>query len=275
MKKAELSALMDSLGIAPSKKLGQNFLIDDNFLDSIIRIADIKPDDKVIEVGPGFGALTERLLKTGASVAAIEFDRKLAAWLRLTYANRGLCLIEGDACKIDVAGIYGADTPFRLISNLPYSAGTVIVANMLALKTPPSEMFIMLQKEVGMRFAAKEDTDEYGALTVRIQAMYQVELVNMAQHQMFYPRPEVDSCILRLTLRKDALGREHFRNLTRLVRASFAHRRKKMLKQAASMFDMDQVRSAMVSLGIDPDIRAEKVTVKQFIRMAEMLGGEK
>ena len=275
MKKAELSALMDSLGIAPSKKLGQNFLIDDNFLGSIIRIADIKPDDKVIEVGPGFGALTERLLKTGASVAAIEFDRKLAAWLRLTYANRGLCLIEGDACKIDVAGIYGADTPFRLISNLPYSAGTVIVANMLALKTPPSEMFIMLQKEVGMRFAAKEDTDEYGALTVRIQAMYQVELVKMAPPQMFYPRPEVDSCILRLTLRKDALGQEHFRNLTRLVRASFAHRRKKMLKQAASMFDMDQVRSAMVSLGIDPDIRAEKVTVKQFIRMAEMLGGEK
>ena len=275
MKKAELSALMDSLGIAPSKKLGQNFLIDDNFLDSIIRIADIKPDDKVIEVGPGFGALTERLLKTGASVAAIEFDRKLAAWLRLTYANRGLCLIEGDACKIDVAGIYGADTPFRLISNLPYSAGTVIVANMLALKTPPSEMFIMLQKEVGMRFAAKEDTDEYGALTVRIQAMYQVELVKMAPPQMFYPRPEVDSCILRLTLRKDALGQEHFRNLTRLVRASFAHRRKKMLKQAASMFDMEQVRSAMVSLGIDPDIRAEKVKVKQFIRMAEMLGGEK
>lgn len=275
MKKAELSALMDSLGIAPSKKLGQNFLIDDNFLDSIIRIADIKPDDKVIEVGPGFGVLTERLLKTGASVAAIEFDRKLAAWLRLTYANRGLCLIEGDACKIDVAGIYGADTPFRLISNLPYSAGTVIVANMLALKTPPSEMFIMLQKEVGMRFAAKEDTDEYGALTVRIQAMYQVELVKMAPPQMFYPRPEVDSCILRLTLRKDALGQEHFRNLTRLVRASFAHRRKKMLKQAASMFDMEQVRSAMVSLGIDPDIRAEKVTVKQFIRMAEMLGGEK
>lgn len=266
---------MDSLGIAPSKKLGQNFLIDDNFLDSIIRIADIKPDDKVIEVGPGFGALTERLLKTGASVAAIEFDRKLAAWLRLTYANRGLCLIEGDACKIDVAGIYGADTPFRLISNLPYSAGTVIVANMLALKTPPSEMFIMLQKEVGMRFAAKEDTDEYGALTVRIQAMYQVELVKMAPPQMFYPRPEVDSCILRLTLHKDALGQEHFRNLTRLVRASFAHRRKKMLKQAASMFDMEQVRSAMVSLGIDPDIRAEKVTVKQFIRMAEMLGGEK
>ena len=275
MKKAELSALMDSLGIAPSKKLGQNFLIDDNFLDSIIRIADIKPDDKVIEVGPGFGALTERLLKTGASVAAIEFDRKLAAWLRLTYANRGLCLIEGDACKIDVAGIYGADTPFRLISNLPYSAGTVIVANMLALKTPPSEMFIMLQKEVGMRFAAKEDTDEYGALTVRIQAMYQVELVKKAPPQMLYPRPQAAPCILRLTPPNAAVGQEHSRNSPRRDPASFAHRRKKMLKQAASMFDMEQVRSAMVSLGIDPDIRAEKVTVKQFIRIAEMLGGEK
>ena len=148
MKKSELDQLMMSLGIAPNRKLGQNFLIDDNFLDALIRLADVKPGDRIIEVGPGFGALTSRLLKTGASVAAIEFDRKLAAWLRMTYANRGLCLIEGDACRVDIASIYGIDTPFRLISNLPYSAGTVIVANMLTLKTPPSEMFIMLQKEV-------------------------------------------------------------------------------------------------------------------------------
>ena len=272
MKKSELDQLMMSLGIAPNRKLGQNFLIDDNFLDALIRLADVKPGDRIIEVGPGFGALTSRLLKTGASVAAIEFDRKLAAWLRMTYANRGLCLIEGDACRVDIASIYGIDTPFRLISNLPYSAGTVIVANMLTLKTPPSEMFIMLQKEVAMRFAAKEDTDDYGALSIRIQAMYTVELVKTAPPQMFHPRPEVDSSVLRLTLRPDAPDASRFRNLTRLVNASFAHRRKKMLKQAGAVFGLAQVENAMRTLGIDPDIRAEKVSGAQFLRMADLLG---
>ena len=271
MNKKQLAALMESLGVAPSKKLGQNFLVDANFVESIVRDAKILPDDRILEIGPGFGALTGLLLETGAHVAAIEFDRKLAAWLRERYKSTALNLIEGDACKVNIPAIYGEDTPFRLISNLPYSAGTVIVANMLTLKTPPSEMLVMLQKEVGMRLAASAGDEEYGALSVRVQNMYQVKCVRIAPPELFFPRPDVDSVILRLTLREDRPGPELFKRLTTLVKLSFAHRRKKMFKQATAGFDAEKLAAAMDQLGIDRDIRAEKVTPEQFRKLAELL----
>ncbi|MBO4633051.1 MAG: ribosomal RNA small subunit methyltransferase A [Lentisphaeria bacterium] len=272
MNKKQLIALMESLGVAPSKKLGQNFLVDSNFVESIVRSANIQPSDRILEIGPGFGALTGLLLETGARVTAIEFDRKLAAWLRERYKNTALKLIEGDACKVNIPEIYGDETPFRLISNLPYSAGTVIVANMLTLKTPPVEMMVMLQKEVGMRLAASAGEEEYGALSVRVQNMYQVETVKTAPPELFYPRPDVDSVILRLSLREDRPDPLLFKRLTTLVKLSFAHRRKKMFKQAAAAFAPDKLAGAMNLLGIDPDIRAEKVSPVQFRRLAELLG---
>ncbi len=272
MNKKQLTALMESLGVAPSKKLGQNFLVDQNFVESIVRDAKIRPDDRILEIGPGFGALTGLLLETGAQVAAIEFDRKLAAWLRERYKTTALNLIEGDACKVNIPAIYGEDTPFRLISNLPYSAGTVIVANMLSLKTPPTEMLVMLQKEVGMRLAASAGEEEYGALSVRVQNMYQVKCVRIAPPDLFFPRPDVDSVILRLTLREDRPEPEIFKRLTTLVKLSFAHRRKKMFKQAAAGFDGEKLAAAMDRVGIDRDIRAEKVTPEQFRQLAEFLG---
>ena len=271
MNKKQLTALMESLGVAPSKKLGQNFLVDTNFVESIIRAAKIQPSDRILEVGPGFGALTGLLLETGAQIAAIEFDRKLAAWLRERYKNTSLNLIEGDACKVNIPAIFGEDTPFRLISNLPYSAGTVIVANMLTLKTPPSDMLVMLQKEVGMRLASAAGEEEYGALSVRVQNMYKVETVRTAPPDLFYPKPDVDSVILHLTLRADRPDAALFKRLTTLVKLSFAHRRKKMFKQAASAFDPDRLSAAMSQLSIDPDIRAEKVSPEQFRRLAELL----
>ena len=272
MNKKQLTALMESLGVAPSKKLGQNFLVDQNFVESIVRDAKIRPDDRILEIGPGFGALTGLLLETGAQVAAIEFDRKLAAWLRERYKASPLNLIEGDACKVNIPAIYGEDTPFRLISNLPYSAGTVIVANMLSLKTPPTEMLVMLQKEVGMRLAASAGEEEYGALSVRVQNMYQVKCVRIAPPDLFFPRPDVDSVILRLTLHEDRPEPEIFKRLTTMVKLSFAHRRKKMFKQAAAGFDAEKLGAAMDRLGIDRDIRAEKVTPEQFRQLAEFLG---
>ena len=271
MNKKQLVALMESLGVAPSKKLGQNFLVDANFIESIVRTAKIQKTDRILEVGPGFGALTGLLLETGAQVAAIEFDRKLAAWLRERYKTTQLRLIEGDACKINIPAIYGEDTPFRLISNLPYSAGTVIVANMLNLKTPPSEMLVMLQKEVGMRLAAEAGDEEYGALSVRVQCMYRVENIRLAPPDLFYPRPDVDSIILRLTLRADRPESALFKRLGTLVKLAFAHRRKKMFKQIASGFEAEKLASAMAQLGIDLDIRAEKVSPEQFLKLAELL----
>lgn len=265
---------MEKLGIAPSKKMGQNFLIDENFLDYIVREAKISPTDKILEVGPGFGALTRRILETGATLTAIELDRKLAAWLRETLVPKGLRLIEGDACKANIPEIYGDGTPFRLISNLPYSAGTIVVANMLDLETPPTDMLIMLQKEVAQRFAASPGTPDYSALTVRIQAMYSASILKTIPPDVFYPQPEVDSCIIRMKLKPDIIGIEHRKTLSRLVRTAFAHRRKKMFKQIAVIFGPEKISEAMKRANIDPDIRAERVTLEQFIAMADFLSAD-
>lgn len=272
MKRAELEKLIADLGIAPSKALGQNFLVDENFLDFIVREAAPKPGDRILEVGPGLGALTSRLLASGASVTAIEFDRKLAAWNRKTFVPRGLRLIEGDACRTDIAAVWGPGVPFRLISNLPYSAGTVIVANMLDLETPPSDMLLLLQKEVAFRFAADPGTEDYSALSVRIQNSYDVEILRKAiPGALFFPRPEVESALIRMTIRADIPSAPMRRKLTLLTRTAFAHRRKKMFKPLTAFAPPEKLREALEQAEIDPDTRAERVTPAQFRRLAELL----
>ena len=272
MKRAELAALLEKLGISPSRTLGQNFLTDENFLQYICREAAPAPGQKILEVGPGLGALTEKLLASGAAVTAIELDRKLAAWLRSTLVPKGLRLIEGDACRVDIAGIYGPDTPFRLISNLPYSAGTVILAGLLDLALPPSDAIVLLQKEVAMRLAALPGTPDYGALSVRMQAVYQVDLLRKAvPPDLFYPKPEVDSSLVKLTQRPSCEPADFRRFFSRFVRMSFAHRRKKMFRQAAQMTDPEKLRAAMDHAGVDPDTRAERVTPEQFLSLVHFL----
>ena len=145
------------------------------------------------------------------------------------------------------------------------------MANLLDLELPPQSMIIMLQKEVAMRFAADPGCEDYGALTARIQAVYQVEILRIIPPELFYPRPEIDSCVIRMTRRADMQSRELRKILSRLTRTAFAHRRKKMLKQIAAIFGTDEVKAAMSIAGVDPDIRAERVTVEQFRQMAEYL----
>ncbi len=269
MKKTDLVKLIERLGIAPSKKLGQNFLVDDQFLDWIIRTADIKQGENILEVGPGLGALTERMLAAGAKLTAIEFDRKLAEYLRKVLVPSGLSLIEGDACKVKMGDIFDGD--FRVVSNLPYSAGTIVVANLLELQTPPAEMIVMLQKEVGQRFAAETGSDDYSALTARIANIYRTSIVRIVPPDLFYPRPEIDSCIIRMTRREQIPDFLTRKILSRLTRTAFAHRRKKMFKQTAAVFGAEPLAAAMNAAGVDPDIRAERVTPEQFLKMAEQL----
>lgn len=272
MKRADLENLIARLGIAPNKQLGQNFLTDENFLDYIAREAAIQPADHIIEVGPGLGALTTRLVASGAPVTAIEFDRKLAAWIRNTLAPKGLRLIEGDACKVDFPSIYGADTEFRLISNLPYSAGTVIVADMLDLDRPPLDMLILLQKEVAFRFAAEPGTDDYGALSVRIQNCYTVDILKKAvPGSLFFPKPEVESALIHLKRKEPVQNGEFRRYFSRFVKAAFAHRRKKMFKQLTQIVSAEALQAAMGKAGVDPETRAERVTPAQFLSMAQEL----
>ena len=269
MKKNELTALLTALGVEPSRKLGQNFLVDENFLDWIVKEAGAAPGEKIVEVGPGFGALTKRMLDLGAEVTAVEFDHRICEWLRSVLVPRGLRLIEGDACKVDFSGIYGSGVPFRLVSNLPYSAGTVVVAKLLESEQPPEEMIIMLQKEVAMRLASGEGEEEYGALSVRAQAAYEVTPLRMVPPQLFHPRPEVDSCVLKKKKRADLPSYEFRKLLSQVTRLGFSQRRKKMIKQLASVFGRETVDRAYQALEIPEAIRAERVSVEKFKQLTE------
>ena len=267
MVKAELKPLLEKLGIAPSKRLGQNFLVDDQFRAKIIHEADPKPGQTILEIGPGLGAITRGLVASGASVTAIEFDRKLAEYLRTAVVPLGLHLIEADACRVKYDELFPGD--FRVVSNLPYSAGTIVIAKLLDLETPPADMLLMLQKEVAERFLAEPGTPDYSALTVRIAAVYSGRIVRMVPPEVFYPEPSVESALFALERKPELPSREVRVILSRLARTSFAHRRKKMFKQAAAVFGANVIAAAMADASVDPDIRAERVTVDQFIRMAE------
>ena len=269
MVKAELKPLLERLGVAPSKRLGQNFLVDDQFRAKIIHEADPKPGQTILEIGPGLGAITRGLVASGADVTAIEFDRKLAEYLRTAVVPLGLHLIEADACRVKYDELFPGD--FRVISNLPYSAGTIVIAKLLDLETPPADMLLMLQKEVAERFLAGPGTPDYSALTVRIAAVYTGRIVRMVPPEVFYPEPSVESALFALVRKPEIPPKDIRIILSRLARTSFAHRRKKMFKQAAAVFGADVIAAAMADASVDLDIRAERVTPEQFIRMAEFI----
>lgn len=269
MKNAEMNQILTAAGVRPSRKLGQNFLIDANFLDWIVRESGAEPGANILEVGPGFGALTERMLAEGATVTAVEFDHRIAEWLRQNLCQKGLNLIEGDACKVKLDEIYPGK--YKLVSNLPYSAGTIVVANLLDSPNPPEEMVIMLQKEVALRLAAKPGTHDYGALSVRVQALYEATPLKIAPPEMFHPRPEVDSCVIRLKMLENAPSAEYRKKLSRIARLAFGQRRKKMIKQLAGSFGREKVEEIYEKIGLKEDIRAERVTVDQFCKMTDLL----
>ena len=272
MKNAEMNQILTAAGVRPNRKLGQNFLIDANFLDWIVRESGAAPGAKILEVGPGFGALTERMLAEGATVTAVEFDHRIAEWLRQNLCPKGLNLIEGDACRVKLDEIY-PETDYKMVSNLRYSAGTVVVANLLDSPNPPEEMVIMLQKEVALRLAAEPGSHDYGALSVRVQVLYEATPLRIAPPEMFHPRPEVDSCVIRLKRLADPPSSEYRKKLSQVVRLAFGQRRKKMIKQLSRLFGKDKINEIYEQVGLKEDIRAERVTVAQFQQLTDLLIG--
>ena len=264
MNKKEIISALSELGMRPGRGLGQNFLTDSNLLDAIARINAPAPGEEILEVGPGFGALTGRLLAAGAKVTAIEFDRRLAEYLRRHLACENLRLVEADACKVDYADLF-PNGGFRAIANLPYSISSVFIARMLELENPPERMFFMLQREMGERLAALPGSKAYGALSVRVQFDYFVRIERIVP-------PEVDSALVEFR-------RNHEFNLTKaqreklrgIVNSAFAQRRKQLGKVLGGVYGREQVAGALRAAGIAPEIRPDKLTCADYLRLAKGL----
>ncbi|MDD4818251.1 MAG: 16S rRNA (adenine(1518)-N(6)/adenine(1519)-N(6))-dimethyltransferase RsmA [Victivallaceae bacterium] len=267
MNKQELFAALESLGMRPGRGLGQNFLLDNNLLECIVRSAGVVRGMNILEVGPGFGALTSLMLDAGANVCAIEFDRRLAGYLRSTLGGRSnFHLVEGDACKVALDGLL--PMPFHAVANLPYAVSSVFIARLLELPEPPASCFFMLQKEMAQRLAAVPGTGNYGALSVRAQLVYDLTLERVVPPEVFFPPPEVESALLRGTLKEQRPPREVRERTAKAAKVAFNQRRKKIVNSLGPLYGADNVRAALETMGLAADIRPERLTADQFIILA-------
>ncbi|MCJ1959217.1 16S rRNA (adenine(1518)-N(6)/adenine(1519)-N(6))-dimethyltransferase RsmA [Novosphingobium mangrovi (ex Hu et al. 2023)] len=261
-------------GLSASKALGQNFLFDEQLLDRIAAIPGSLAGEKVLEVGPGPGGLTRALLRAGAEVTAIEMDpRCLPALAEVEAAFPGkLKVIQGDAMKIAPATLF--DGPYHIVANLPYNVGTALFTGWLSGEEWPPQwrsLTLMFQEEVARRIVAETNTSAYGRLAVLAQWRAKAKLALKVHRSAFTPPPKVMSAIVHVVPGEAPEG-VSMRLLERVTEAAFGQRRK-MLRQ--SLKGVPGALAALEEIGIDPQRRAETLSVAEFVAIARTLGQSK
>lgn len=268
---ADVRRLAEELGIAPTKRLGQNFVHDANTVRRIVRLAAVGSADRVLEVGPGLGSLTLGLLEVGAHVVAVEIDARLAARLPTTAVERlpahaeRLEVLAGDALTAQIPG-----APAHLVANLPYNVAVPVLLRLLADLPWLASGVVMVQAEVGERLAAPPGSRTYGSPSVKGAWYGRFELAGGVPRGVFWPVPNVDSVLVRFT-RGPSRGDAELRGrVFRLVDAAFAQRRK-MLRQALApaLGGPERAAAALTRVGIDPALRGERLGIEQFVALAQ------
>jgi 16S rRNA (adenine1518-N6/adenine1519-N6)-dimethyltransferase len=251
-------------GVRPSKALGQNFLTDANTARRIVRLAELQPGDRVVEVGPGLGSLTVELADTGAHVLAIELDRHLVPILEDIVEGRDVEVVQADAVRVDWDAQLGSDQ-WVMVANLPYNVAATVVIR--ALETAPmiKRFLVMVQREVGERLAAGAGDDAYGAASVKVAYYASAKVVGTVSPNVFVPRPNVESAlVLMVRHEQPPVDVPDVDRLFELVRAGFATRRKTLRNTLAGRIDADQFARAEV----DPQARAETLSLDDWARLA-------
>ena len=277
-------AIMEKYGIHTKKSFGQNFLTDLNVLKNIVEAADITDNDNVVEIGPGIGALTEQLAQAAGEVLALEIDQDLIPVLKEVlspYDN--VKVINQDVLQANLPELIKKEfkdpsRPIKVVANLPYYITSPILMNLLASPVEWATICVMMQKEVAQRLTAKPGTKQYGALTLAIEYQMQAKIAFDVSRKVFVPAPNVDSAIVVLTPRTNPLPVQPFdkQKLFGFIRGCFAHRRKSLWNNLQSVIGKDPVvkekmTAVLTQLDISPQIRPEKLTLEQFIELANAL----
>ena len=266
MKLSEIDATLREIRVSPVRTLGQNFLHDRNLARWIVEKADLSPNDYVVEIGPGLGALTEFILDSGARVLAIEKDQRLVEFVRKRFAVAPLEIIHGDALEFDVRRLF-AEPRVKFIGNLPYYIASQLLLKFTKYPSPISLWLLMLQKEMARRISASPGTSDYGALSLTVQLKYRVEFLRSVSATVFLPEPDVDSAFVRITPRADdELPPHDPETFFRIVRAGFSQRRKQLrnlLREEVTGWD-----DVAAIIGFDPRARAEELSLEQWIALS-------
>jgi 16S rRNA (adenine1518-N6/adenine1519-N6)-dimethyltransferase len=269
----QLKRVMASLGIRPRKRLGQNFLIDGNIRAKIIEASGAAPGVNVLEIGPGMGVLTGSLAATGANLTCVEIDNQLADYLKSALTTPNVKVVTADFLKADIPEILGDKKPWTVVANLPYYITSPILARLLENKQWFDEIIVMVQREVAARLMAPPGGGDYGSFSVFVQYHCEVESVTRVSRNCFYPPPEVDSEVIRLTVReKPAIKVCDEKLYFEIVRSAFGKRRKTLLNSLAGsttlFWDKGRAQRVIDRAGIDPNRRAETLSLEEFARLA-------
>ena len=270
---AEIRELAAKLDLNPTKKLGQNFVVDANTCRKIVKLADVTSTDIALEIGPGLGSLTLALLEVSKSVIAIEIDQRLAQQLPITVATRGiesskLTVLTQDAMQVSKLD----QAPDVLVANLPYNVSVPVLLNLLELFPSIKRGVVMVQSEVAERLVAKADSKQYGSPTVKGNWWADLTWAGSVGRSVFWPVPNVDSALVRFD-RHAPLGSEAERLKTfKVIDHAFAKRRKMMRSALSELFGGSALaQAALIKAGIDPTIRGEALTVEQFGQIAQQV----
>lgn len=277
--------IIKKYGFGFQKRFGQNFLIDGNVVEKIVREAGITKDDFVLEIGPGIGTMTQILCENAREVAAVEIDKNLIPILAETLAPYdNVTVINEDILKVDVRKLAEEKNdgrPIKVVANLPYYITTPIIMGLFESHVPLESITIMVQKEVAQRMQVGPGTKDYGALSLAVQFYADAQIVLKVPASCFMPRPNVDSAVIKLVRHEDApvkVKNEQF--MFRVIRAAFNQRRKTLANSLANSSELngsghactrEDVTTALEAMGLPAGIRGEALTLVQFGELADRL----
>lgn len=269
----ETEFLLNKYKLKANKSLGQNFLINQQIIDDIVKVANVNEDDLIIEIGPGLGSLTSKLADNAKKVVAIELDQNMIEILKERFSlYKNVEIIHGDIMKVDLKEIIGEEKNVKIVANLPYYITTPIVMKLLEENLKMKSITVMVQKEVGERFCAIPGGKEYGAITVSINYYSDPKIVLDVPKDNFNPIPEVDSCVVQLKLKKNHIELKDKKLFFRLIKIAFSQRRKNIGNSLTGIgMTKQEVKEMLEALSLDINLRAENLSINQYAQIANYI----
>lgn len=270
----ETISILNKYGLRANKKLGQNFLINEEIINGIIEKAEVSKDDVIIEIGPGLGSLTKELISNAKKVIAIELDPNMVDILKTRFGlYDNFEIIYGDVLKVDLNELISGYDSVKVVANLPYYITTPIIMKLLEDRLDIKSITVMVQKEVGERICSSYKDKEYGAITVSVLYYTTPSIIIDVPKDNFLPAPEVDSCVIKLDLlEKPRVEVKDEKLFFRLVKGAFTQRRKTINNSLTCVGrSKEEIKDILAKLNIDEKLRAENLSIEQYAMIANLL----